>query len=202
MNTENKELTAERSLEIIAKTIENNRKEMVKSSGRPLIMWGVLVVITSLICFYVMKVTHSGLINLSWFVMTVVGFSLEKYFSRGENHKVSNVISRAINTLWLSFCIFALSTAIIALVIWNIIGMAIPIPITAIILLLMGMACVAMGMILKNGVITTCGLIGGIISPIVALMNAGYNEMLALTTAAIIVLIIPGIILNIQSQKA
>ena len=41
METTN-EMTAERSLEIISRTIEQSRRSMEKNAGMPMVIWGVL----------------------------------------------------------------------------------------------------------------------------------------------------------------
>ena len=54
------ELTAEISLEIIKRQIEQSRKELEKNAGMPFITWGVLVFVTTL------SVQYLGIICLPY----------------------------------------------------------------------------------------------------------------------------------------
>ena len=55
---ENKNLTAERSLEIIRESIERSQHAIAKNSGLPLMWWGALVVVFSLLINYLWR--HHG----------------------------------------------------------------------------------------------------------------------------------------------
>ena len=46
---ETKNLTTESSLKIIAETMERSRMTIAKNLGKPLILWGALVALTSVV---------------------------------------------------------------------------------------------------------------------------------------------------------
>ena len=66
-------LSAENSLRLIAETIERSRKAIAKNSGKPLILWGALVTITSVVIWGLWTKTGTPMWNLLWFAMTAIG---------------------------------------------------------------------------------------------------------------------------------
>ena len=53
----NNEMTVERSLEIISRHIEQSRKDITKNAGLPMILWGVMTIVTGCIVGYMWKTT-------------------------------------------------------------------------------------------------------------------------------------------------
>ena len=48
---QNKEMTAQESLALIAETVNNSRKSIVKRSGKYMLVWGIALTIVSLLVF-------------------------------------------------------------------------------------------------------------------------------------------------------
>ncbi len=206
MNTEINNLTAERSLEIITKAIESNRKELVRNAGRPMIVWGVLVMATSLICWWAMSHGNNGWIYLSWFVMALLGFAANMICDKQEHKtRVTDVVTRTVNAIWLSFCIFALGLGIFVTVLNLADDTFVPaiflVMLAPMIALLMSMACVITGFVLKSSVITACGLLGALGTMLAIYLNIDDTCMLIMAVLGGIELLLPGIILNIKSRK-
>ena len=85
----NNELTAERSLEIIKRQIEQSRKDTEKNSGTSLIVWGSMVFITALIVWYLWSTTGKGVWGFLWFAMAFIGWMLMIW--QGKKEKRSHL---------------------------------------------------------------------------------------------------------------
>lgn len=66
---ENKKLSAEQSLKIISEAIEQSRKDMTRSCGKTLLMWGVIICLTATVIGILWKLTGSWYWNFMWLVM-------------------------------------------------------------------------------------------------------------------------------------
>lgn len=206
-----KEMTPERSLEIIRESIERSRREITRDMGTPFIMWGTLVCATALVVGHLWNHTGSAAWNWLWFVMMLIGFAGNWWINRRHGHRPESYVGFVMGTTWLSFAIFAvaLPTGLygIYILIVELLKDIVPcgtgyiIPITPAILLLMGMATTITGFILKNGWIVAGGIISGIVCTAFALRFNGAFEMLAMASAAVVGLIIPGIMINLKNKK-
>ena len=198
------EMTAERSLEIIRKHLNQSRKELTKDAGTPLIWWGGLVFITALIVNHLWKATGNPSWNFLWFLMAIIGYAGNYLMDKKEKqaHVPQTFISKTIGYVWLTFGVFAITLAVLAFVVAPALGYHTPLinHYTVIIILLVCMACCTTGLILKNLWITIGAFLGGIFGATVADMMANY-QMLAMAAVAVVALIIPGIMINLNNRK-
>lgn len=202
-------MTAERSLEIIRESIEQSRRAMTKQSGRPMIWWGSLVVVFAVLIAYLWT-NHGGPVwNVLWFVMTVIGMVGAKMMDRQREPLPKNIIGSVIGKVWSAFGIFCCGlgfiTCLAGLGVVSFKALA-PTPgyfilITSIITFALGMASTTTGLILKNRAISICSIIAGIGGFFLALHFAGGEQLLVMAAVAVVGLVIPGIIVNIQTRK-
>ncbi len=69
---QNKEMTAQESLSIITETMNNNRKDIVRSSGKYFVLWGILLTVFSLLVFILWKTTGKAVWNNLWFALPAI----------------------------------------------------------------------------------------------------------------------------------
>ena len=112
---ETKNLTTESSLKIIAETMERSRMTIAKNSGRPLILWGCLVAVTSVIIYFLWSKTGSPVWNLLWFAMSIIGFICTIFMSKNSEKAPKNEVSRILGKTWMWFGFF---TTGLYLMIW------------------------------------------------------------------------------------
>lgn len=201
------ELTAERSLEIITKQIEQNRQLIEKNGGASMIIWGTLVFVTALIVGHLWK-HHGGPIwNILWSFVWIIGIAFEHFLIKRRGRIPSSFISKTIGQVWATFGIFC---GLFGLVLWLALFRIIPIEvimplqaisITALIVFCMGLGGTITGFILKNPVIIICCIIGGIGGFFIALHLPDSRQMLLMAAVAVVELIIPGIIIVIQNRR-
>ncbi len=210
MSTTEKNLTPEESLAIISKNIEQSRKDMVKNGGTPMLIWGCLTFVFSLAIYFLWAKTYNPAWNYLWFAMTAIGYMITAFLPKKKGPKVESVISNVIAKVWIAFGILALATPSITLIIFRVIKEIIPstifsgvifFPITLLTTALLGLATAITGLILKNGWITAAGIICGTVGAAFAIAVNGAEQTLLLTGVAVIGLIVPGLMLNLQSKR-
>lgn len=200
------EMTAERSLEIIRKHLDQSRKELTKNAGTPMIWWGSLVFVTALIVGHLWKATGNPSWNFLWFIMAIIGYAGNYLMDKKEKqaHVPQTFISKMISHVWLAFGTFAVTMAVLLFVVAQSLGYFTPLlnHYTVIIILMVCLCCTITGLILKNLWIALGGFLGGMIGAAVAdVMVTGYYQMMAMAGVALVALIIPGIIINLKSRK-
>ncbi len=209
MNTE-KNLSPEESLSIISRNLEKSRKEMEKSAGSPMLLWGTLVLIFSLAIYFLWNATLNPAWNYLWFAMAAIGFVAANYLPGNKAPKVESFISRTLATVWLAAGCLMLATPTISVICFRIIKEIIPstifaapiyFPTTLIISGMLGLAIAITGLIIKNGWIAAAGFICGTIGAAFAISLNGPEQTLIMTGIAVIGLIIPGFIINAQTRN-
>ena len=192
METNN--LTPEKSLQIITEAIAKSRRDFEKNAGTPLVMWGCIVFVFSLLIWFILKETNNANWNFLWFGIPVVGWPLSLIGSKREKKEISTTfISNIVGHIWIVYGIFAtlLATAF-AFIKPEFCGY-----LTAV---LLGFAATMTGIVLKNKYITAGGLITGIGCTIALFFVERWDAALLFAAAAILNLIIPGYATNKKAK--
>ncbi|MBR5735368.1 MAG: hypothetical protein IKX60_01040 [Bacteroidales bacterium] len=201
---QNKEMTASESLALIAETMNNNRREIVRHSGKYFVMWGILLTVFSLLVYILWKTTGNAVWNNLWFALPVVGFPLARLLRSKENPvRAENYISRINGGIWGTFGLFACSIALFT-VLFGVIGdnplasLVAGASLTAMIVLLFGMAETISGIVLKNWAIKIAGFLTGIGGVAIYYITGANEEQMLIFTFAGIVLTATGLIIKNQ----
>lgn len=199
--------SAENSLRLIAETIERSRNTIVRNSGKPLILWGTLVALTSIIIYVLWSTTGSAAWNFLWFAMTAIGAVCMISMNKKSDKVPDTGISRMLGNIWMWFGIF--STGFYALI-WAAWGLrsafgiegALSVDITLIIVLLMGLCGVLSGSVLKSKPITFSAAVATALSVTFIMVAPGASavRILAFLILGVFALIIPGVILQKQTK--
>ena len=196
----NNELTVERSLEIIKRQIEQSRKELEKNAGMPFITWGIMVIVTALIVWYMWSSTDNSNWCFLWFLMAIVGWGIMIWKGKKEqSHNVPRtIITKMMSHIWFSFGIFASIFPVLMFVVAPLIfgKFALGNGITSIIILLLGLCTTITGLLLKSKWIVAGGIVGGLFGAAAAILLSGSSEMLVMAAIGLISMVIPGIMIN------
>ena len=206
---ENSNLTAERSLEIIRESIERSQRTITRNSALPMIWWGVCVVIFSFIIAYLWK-NHGGPAwNALWAVMWLVGY-VGNWMNDNKNETVpTTFVGKSISYVWTTFGIFCGGIGFMFCFIGNgILPLELIMPkvyafgcITSVISLCFGMGTTITGLIIRNRIIQVCGLIAGLGGFFCALHFPGHEQLYVMAAVAVIGLVVPGVLIQLQNQK-
>lgn len=205
-NNLEKQLTPEESLFIISASLEKSRRDMLENAGAPMVRWGILVLVFSLLVFFLWNKTGNPAWNCLWFLMCVIGYAIGRFTDGKKNKGIRSFIAVTLGKVWAVFGILAVSSSTLMILCLFGIGALLPadvlssqpmnVPITALIVVLMGCATAITGWILKNAWITVAGFLTGIIGTAFALALPGAHQELVLTGVSLIGLILPGLIIN------
>ena len=190
---QNKEMTAQQSLNLISETMNNSRKEIVRNSGKYFVLWGVLLTVFSLLVYFLWKTTGKVAWNNLWFALPIIGYPLSIWAKNKEkDSRAENFISRINGGIWGTFGVFACSVALFSVLYSQFFDS----PLTTIVLgvtlspqivLLFGMAETISGITLKNWTIKIAGWITGIGGlAIFYIAQVGAEQMLIFTFAGIV----------------
>ena len=206
---ENSNLTAERSLEIIRESIERSQRTITRNSALPMIWWGVCVVIFSFIIAYLWK-NHGGPAwNALWAVMWLVGYVGNWMIDKKNETVPTTFVGKSISYVWTTFGIFCGGIGFMFCVIGNgILPLELIMPkvyafgcITSVISLCFGMGTTITGLIIRNRIIQVCGLIAGLGGFFCALHFPGHEQLDVMAAVAVIGLVVPGVLIQLQNQK-
>lgn len=201
-------LSAENSLRIIAETIERSRRTITKNSGKPLILWGVLVALFSLIIWGLWTKTGSPIWNFLWFAMSAIGFVCMKTLFRNREKVPETEVSRMLGKIWMWFGIFATGFFALVWVAWGIRSLTgvegtLSVDLTLIILLMMGLGGTLSGAVLESKVVTASALIATTFAALFLMVMPTGSPLRILSFAilGVFALIVPGIILQKQGRE-
>lgn len=206
---ENCNLTAERSLEIIRESIERSQRTITRNSALPMIWWGVCVVIFSFIIAYLWK-NHGGPAwNALWAVMWLVGYVGNWMIDKKNETIPTTFVGKSISYVWTTFGIFCGGIGFMFCFIGNgILPLELIMPkvyafgcITSVISLCFGMGTTITGLIIRNRIIQVCGLIAGLGGFFCALHFPGHEQLYVMAAVAVIGLVVPGVLIQLQNQK-
>lgn len=206
---ENCNLAAERSLEIIRESIERSQRTITRNSALPMIWWGVCVVIFSFIIAFLWK-NHGGPVwNALWAVMWLVGYVGNWMIDKKNETVPTTFVGKSISYVWTTFGIFCGGIGFMFCFIGNgILPLELIMPkvyafgcITSVISLCFGMGTTITGLIIRNRIIQVCGLIAGLGGFFCALHFPGHEQLYVMAAVAVIGLVVPGVLIQLQNQK-
>ena len=197
--------SAENSLRLIAETIERSRRTIAKNSGKPLILWGVLVALTAIVIYILWNKTGNPIWNLLWFAMTAIGAVGTSMLTRGREKAPDSEVTRTLGKIWMWFGIFATGFFALVWAAWGIrcamgIDGPLKVDLTLVILLLMGLCGTLSGAVLKFKPITVSSVVATALSVLFLMVmpDASPVRILTFVILGVFALIVPGIILQKQ----
>ena len=205
---ENKNMTDERSLEIIRESIERSQRAISKNWALPQIWWGFLIVVFSFLIAYLWK-NHGGPAwNGLWFFMWIIGYIGNRYIDKKKETVPTTFVGKTIGQVWATFGIIAslvgwtifMAACGLLPVEWVVPDQHVYINITSVICLCFGIASTITGLILKNRVIQVCGLIAGF-GGFFAALQFPMQQMYVMAAVALIGLVIPGLLIHFKSKN-
>ena len=191
---ETNEMTPEKSLQVISDAIAKSRRDFEKNAGAPMVLWGVVVLLFSVVVWIMLRTTGNLMWNCLWFGIPVVGWPLSHFCLKDKCVKgAKNFVNDTVAQIWISYGIFAVVIALVLVFVT-------PEYIAGITMALLGYGTAMTGMVLKNNYITVGGFITGI-SCVAALFLIRSVDMTAIfIVASIVSLILPGIMINRKNR--
>lgn len=171
---ENKEMTPDESLAIITETLNNCRRDILQTNAKYFVLWGCLVSLFSLAVYLLWHFTgHPGW-NLLWFAMPLVGYPFANRMGRVDWERSTSEIGIILRNLWFVTGVFAIVIAALG-------TFFLPLNVTLLIMLLLGIGESLSGVVLKNWTMLVAGFLIGIGGTVAATLLTGEARTLLLT---------------------
>ena len=189
---QNKEMTAQESLQLIRETMNNSRKAILRNSAKYFLLWGILLFVSSLVIYLLWHATGKPQWNFLWFVMPAIGYPVAGMMRKNDVAVPQNEISKMLSHVWSVFGAFSVTLSVIAICL-------VPMNVSLIIVVLMGLAECISGAILKNWPITISGFLLGVGGAVIAMLVKSEAQLLIFTLGGVL-LALTGIIMRIQNK--
>ena len=187
---QNKEMTAQESLQLISESFNKSRNDILRSSAKYFVLWGILLTVTSLAIYLLWHFTGKPQWNFLWFAMPVIGYPLAALVGKSNAPIPQNEVSKMLGGVWSVFGTFSLALSAIAVFV-------VPMHVTLIIVIILGLAECISGVLLKNWPIIIAGFLLGVGGAIFALLVRNEAQILIFTLGGVL-LLVTGIIMKLQ----
>ena len=187
---QNKELTAQESLRLISESFNKSRKDILRNSAKYFILWGTLLTLTSLAIYLLWHFTGKPQWNFLWFAMPVIGYPFAALIRKNSIAIPQNEVSKMLGGIWSVFGVFSITLSAIAVFL-------VPMHITLVIVIILGLAECISGVLLKNWPIIIAGFLLGIGGAVFALLVKSEAQLLIFTLGGIL-LLVTGSIMKLQ----
>ncbi len=187
---QNKEMTAQKSLQLISESLNKSRNDILRNSAKYFVLWGILLTATSLAIYLLWHFTGKPQWNFLWFAMPVIGYPLAALVGKSNAPIPQNEVSKMLGGVWSVFGTFSLALSAIAVFI-------VPMHVTLIIVIILGLAECISGVLLKNWPIIIAGFLLGVGGAIFALLVRNEAQILIFTLGGVL-LLVTGIIMKLQ----
>lgn len=190
---EDRKLNERESLELITRMIKETQENVARHAAYPLLIWGYTTVVITIVIWFAFLQIDSYKVHYIWFALPAIAGPLTWLFSRkNEKRGVKNYMDRITNQIWLVFGVVGWFLSCFAF--FRKIDILFMIP------LLMGMATTLSGCVTKFKPMTLAGTIGTALSFSLLFIN-GVDKLLAFAAIFVVMMIIPGHILNKQMKQ-
>ena len=187
---QNKEMTAQESLQLISESFNKSRNDILRNSAKYFVLWGILLTATSLTIYLLWHFTGKPQWNFLWFAMPVIGYPLATLVGKSNAPIPQNEVSKMLGGVWSVFGTFSLTLSAIAVFV-------VPMHVTLIIVIILGLAECISGVMLKNWPIIIAGFLLGVGGAIFALLVRNEAQILIFTLGGVL-LLVTGIIMKLQ----
>ena len=173
--------------------IQESRERIARHASYPLLIWGYMTLLLSLVMWYVIERYAYWTIQFIWFLLPLICYPATLYFSRKDRSEggTRNYMERITGQIWTVFGVVALLLSLFSYypALQGKINIYFYIP------LLMGMGCTLTGLVNKHKASAWCGAIGTLLSFGILLIGS-HHGLLLFGAIFAEMMIIPGHLLN------
>ena len=187
---QNKEMTAQESLRLITESINRSRKDILRGSAKYFVLWGAMLTATSLAIYLLWHFTGKPQWNFLWFAMPLIGYPLGALIGKSNAPIPQNEVSKMLGGVWSVFGAFALTLSAIAVFL-------VPMHVTLVIVIILGLAESISGVLLKNWPFIIAGFLLGVGGAVFALLVKSEAQLLIFTLGGVL-LLVTGLIMKLQ----
>ena len=97
---EDRKLNEQESLELIARMIQNTRRNLVVKSGNIFLIWGYLCAVMALLIYGVIMLTQNPVWNWLWFLIPAIGYPIMYWQRKNEVRPVLTFTDKVLTQIW------------------------------------------------------------------------------------------------------
>lgn len=189
---EDRKINEKESLDLITRMIQNTQNKMEQNSGRIFLLWGYLSLIVTIIIWYTTVTIGDYRWNYLWFIIPLIGWPAMMILN-SKSQFVTTYIDRIITYLWIVFGVAIIVACVMSVFLWELQSLFFS-------ALIMAMGAALTGLIVRVKSVAITGFIGMLISPVTLFLEGG-NQILVFAALFVVMMIIPGHILNSKNKK-
>ena len=188
----NKEMTAQESLQLITETFNKSRKGILRNSAKYFMLWGSLLTVTSLVIYLLWHFTGKPQWNFLWFAMPAIGYPVAALMGKYNVAVPQNEVSKMLSGVWSVFGAFAITLSVLSMCL-------VPMHVTLIIALILGLSECISGVLLKNWPIIIGGFLLGVGGSVFAMLVLKDAQLLIFTLGGVL-LVVTGFVMKLQNK--
>lgn len=206
---EERKITEAESVEIITSMISRTKDRLVKGSGNILLMWGYLIVTVAAIIWVLLVTTKNPAVNWLWFLIWIIGGITTPIMAKRKRVATGamSYTDRLTSNMWSVVGFAAIASVFLCLGFLLVDGKDSWSTMFAFALIIVPIAEIMQGLVIKENSLTAGGSIGLLIglftmcciSAHIALMATWFMPLFIIAFAAM--MIIPGHILNSKAKR-
>ena len=189
---QNKEMSAQESLQLIAETFNKSRKDILRNSAKYFMLWGALLTVNSLVIYLLWHFTGRPQWNFLWFAMPAIGYPVAALMGKYKVAVPQNEVSKMLSGVWSVFGTFAITLSALAVCL-------VPMNVSLIIVIILGLAECMSGVLLKNWPIIICGFLLGVCGAVFAMLVQNEAQLLIFTLGGVL-LVVTGLVMKLQNK--
>lgn len=206
---EERKITEAESVEIITSMISRTKDRLVKGSGNILLMWGYLIVTVAALIWVLLVTTKNPAVNWLWFLIWIIGGIATPVMAKRKRMETGAIsyTDRLTSNMWSVVGFTAIASTFLCLGFLFVAGKDSWSMMFAFALIVVPMAEIMQGLVIKENSIIAGGAIGLLIglftmcciSAHIALMATWFMPLFIIAFAAM--MIVPGHILNSKAKR-
>ena len=185
-------MTAQQSLQLITETFNRSRKGILRNSAKYFMLWGALLTVTSLVIYLLWHLTGKPNWNFLWFAMPLVGYPVAAMMGKYNVAIPQNEVSKMLSGVWSVFGAFAITLSVTAIFL-------VPMNVSLIIVIILGLAECMSGVLLKNWPIIIGGFLLGVGGAVFAMVVKSEAQLLIFTLGGFL-LLVTGLVMKLQNK--
>lgn len=173
----------EYSLDIIAAMMSQTRRNVLRDSSTPFLVWGWTTVVVGIMVYVSISLTGNPQSYLMWFLLPAIGMVIMAFKRRKQDAGSRTVLDRPLNSIW--------TMLTVVLVCFSVSSYFISFNVLFFILLVLSIGCFVTGAIIKYPLLRWASVIGFAVDASL-LMVSNPKQILLFVLAIAGMMILPG----------
>jgi vacuolar-type H+-ATPase subunit I/STV1 len=197
---QDKQLTTEQSLDLIARMLENTRRNFNTRGGAMFLIWGYTVIAVTLAVYFAFMAVKSYDVMWLWWALPVIGGIATWLYLRRNAKSVYTQLDRNVWAVWTAFSAATFVCMVFGFLPGELFADHPPFPILLLIGLMISLATAITGLMIRFRPVTVAGF-AGIVLAFLMWIFRGMEQLLIFAALMLVVQVIPGHMLNAYCKR-